>query len=647
MTPTGTKIAHEAGDLAGYAGLPRDATDRLLHELSDQRILRPLGRGDAKDERYEIFHDVLAPATLAWRAQHEAERRLAGERDAAKRRHRRLAALAGSALAALAVLAVIAAYALSQRSDAEANAREARARALEAQALALRTTDPEQSLRLALAAAESVPRSESERVLRASLLAARAQTVIQTGGPLVAAGETHGALVAEQADGTSLRVDAAAGRATTLDAAAGRTRAAQVGVGGAIVTSTDGTVAVDGRPIDGVAAADGAALAGDGRRAAILRGTDAVIVSVPDGRALRTLEHPVQVSAVAFAAGGTIATGDVDGVIRLWDAGVAAPRLLRGHAADTRIFTLAGSADGSLVASGGADGTARVWKVVSGDLVAVLSAHDNYVDAVAFSPDAKHLATGSTDHTARIWRIADSRALIVLAGHRGAVRSVAYTSAAGLLTASSDGTMRLWDATPEPALEADAASAFHPGPPGSRAVAPDGTVAAIAGQTVEVVRPDGTRFQLQGHTADVNSVAFSRDGRSIVTASVDHTARIWDATSGRLVHPLRGHFASVSDARFSPDGRWVVTAGPTKVGLWDAETGQQVTYIAGPGGRLTSVAFGDDGRTIAAVTDDGALGTFDCTFCGDLGSLTALARERLQTTGRALSPEERTRYLGG
>ena len=405
VTPTGTKIAHEAGDLAGYAGLPRDATDRLLHELSDQRILRPLGRGDAKDERYEIFHDVLAPATLAWRAQHEAEQRLARERESARRRHRRLAALAGSALAALAVLAVVAAYALSQRSDAEANAREARARALESQALALRATDPEQSLRLALAAAESVPGDESERVLRASLLAARTQTVIQTDGPLVAAGEANGELIAEQADGTSLRVDAAAGRATELAAGAGRTRAAQVGAAGAIVTATDGTVAVDGRPIDGVAAADGAALAGDGQRAAILRGSDAVIVSVPGGRPLRTLEHPVPVSAVAFVAADTIATGDVDGVIRLWDAGDAPPRLLRGHATGTRIFSLAASADGSLLASGGADGTARVWEVASGDLVAVLSAHDNFVDAVAFSPDAKHLATGSTDHTARIWRI--------------------------------------------------------------------------------------------------------------------------------------------------------------------------------------------------------------------------------------------------
>ena len=91
----------------------------------------------------------------------------------------------------------------------------------------------------------------------------------------------------------------------------------------------------------------------------------------------------------------------------------------------------------------------------------------------------------------------------------------------------------------------------------------------------------------------------------------------------------------------------MVTAGPTKVGLWDAETGQLVTYIAGPGGRLTSVAFGDDGRTIAAVTDDGALVSFECTFCGGLDSLAALARERLQTRSRALPPGERARYLGG
>ena len=74
--------------------------------------------------RYEIFHDVLAPAVLAWRTRHEAERALERERAAARRRHRRLAVVAAVALVALAGTTALAVWALSQRADArEAGAR--------------------------------------------------------------------------------------------------------------------------------------------------------------------------------------------------------------------------------------------------------------------------------------------------------------------------------------------------------------------------------------------------------------------------------------------------------------------------------------------------------------------------------------------
>ena len=126
---------------------------------------------------------------------------------------------------------------------------------------------------------------------------------------------------------------------------------------------------------------------------------------------------------------------------------------------------------------------------------------------------------------------------------------MAYTSAAGLLTASSDGTLRS-------RCDAGAGAAGGGHPPSTRTAPlagrrPDGSVATIAGQR-STWSADGTRFQLQGHGDDVTSVAFSRDGRSIVTASVDHIARIWDARSGRLVEPLRGHFGSVSDRASAP-----------------------------------------------------------------------------------------------
>jgi hypothetical protein len=67
VTPSGTKIAHRASDLAAYAEVPADRVGLLLEGLSGQqaRILRGTGDG-----RYEIYHDVLAAAILDWRARH-------------------------------------------------------------------------------------------------------------------------------------------------------------------------------------------------------------------------------------------------------------------------------------------------------------------------------------------------------------------------------------------------------------------------------------------------------------------------------------------------------------------------------------------------------------------------------------------------
>src|SRR5205823_4358880 len=65
---------------------------------------------------------------------------------------------------------------------------------------------------------------------------------------------------------------------------------------------------------------------------------------------------------------------------------------------------------------------------------------------------------------------------------------------------------------------------------------------------------------LAGHAGSVVTASFSPDGRSIVTASTDHTGKIFDAESGRELLPLLGHAAYVTGVAFSPDGRRVLTS---------------------------------------------------------------------------------------
>ena len=65
---------------------------------------------------------------------------------------------------------------------------------------------------------------------------------------------------------------------------------------------------------------------------------------------------------------------------------------------------------------------------------------------------------------------------------------------------------------------------------------------------------------LKGHTSRVSSVAFSPDGKQIVSGSYDTTVRRWDAATGQQLLPaLEGHTSSVSSVAFSPDGKQIPT----------------------------------------------------------------------------------------
>ena len=76
VTPSGTKIAHEAADLAKYAGATQSDVMPVLAKLGEERILRSVEGSGGRDSRYEIFHDVLAEPVLAWKASHETSRAL-------------------------------------------------------------------------------------------------------------------------------------------------------------------------------------------------------------------------------------------------------------------------------------------------------------------------------------------------------------------------------------------------------------------------------------------------------------------------------------------------------------------------------------------------------------------------------------------
>ncbi|MDR3637612.1 MAG: serine/threonine protein kinase [Isosphaeraceae bacterium] len=160
------------------------------------------------------------------------------------------------------------------------------------------------------------------------------------------------------------------------------------------------------------------------------------------------------------------------------------------------------------------------------------------------------------------------------------------------------------------------------------AVSPDGRTVASASfdHTVRLwdVAAGQPRRTLNGHTERVYSVAFNADGSRLVSASADRTAIVWDARSGDLLYILRGHLDNVRCATFNPAGDRVATVSwDGTLRIWEAATGLPADTIPAGAGRMTRVAFSPDGRLVAlggtagrAEVWDHATGRLAQTFLG-------------------------------
>ena len=123
-----------------------------------------------------------------------------------------------------------------------------------------------------------------------------------------------------------------------------------------------------------------------------------------------------------------------------------------------------------------------------------------------------------------------------------------------------------------------------------------------------------------------SSAEFSPDGKRIVTASGDKTARIWDAETYQQIAVLKGHEDAVSSAAFSPDGKRIVTASADTAKIWDAKTYAAISALSGDNCEIMSAAFSPDG---------GAWSPSPVTWRRGYGTLKPLRRLPRSKGGRA------------
>lgn len=112
------------------------------------------------------------------------------------------------------------------------------------------------------------------------------------------------------------------------------------------------------------------------------------------------------------------------------------------------------------------------------------------------------------------------------------------------------------------------------------------------------------KYSRKGHNNSVNSVAFSSDGKKVVTGSYDNTAIIWNAETGDTIRTLRGPRGDVTSVAFSSDGKKVVAGSWETAIIWNAETGDTIRTLRGHRYRVNSVAFSPNSSMIVTGSND-------------------------------------------
>jgi WD40 repeat protein/serine/threonine protein kinase len=330
--------------------------------------------------------------------------------------------------------------------------------------------------------------------------------------------------------------------------------------------------------------------------------------------------------------GRVLATGSVDGIVRLWDVGTGAElaSVQANNAAGVR--QLGFTADGKVLFSGGMSRPpgekpwrfeGKLWDVVAagkpGDPGATVTLHlrATLPDAsgpFAFRSDGRLLAYGTRDRSVSLWDVRASKECAGVRGLPGEVTALALSPDGTALAATlSDSSLHLWEAVvpadggPDALPSALRERAVHAGERPPLALSPDGKLLVVQGPVGEAHLRDivtgELRGSLKGRPNGFVNLLFAPDGKTLagvidqfreVGRPPQEEGSLWDVASGRQLALLDSAGGSLA---FTPDSKTLVSAGKAGTIVWDTATGRER-------GRLKPSLFED---APIAVTPDGRM----------------------------------------
>lgn len=317
------------------------------------------------------------------------------------------------------------------------------------------------------------------------------------------------------------------------------------------------------------------------------------------GATLHVLKgHTDWVNSVVVVDGRRVVSASDDGTLRLWDLDSGTTlQIFEGHDGVVRSVEMLGN--GHIVSTG--ISTMRVWDLTSGKTIHSLSHKDSPNFPMVSLADGRVTVTGITNRLLVQNRV-PKEASQVLECHADSVSSIAVLDARRVVSASWDGTLRIWDLASGnhlKTLEGHISHVTSVAVPGA-----DRLVSASWDQSLLVwdLRTGRILQTLQGHTRDIESVAVL-DAKRVVSASRDKTLRVWNLESGETLQTFQGHTGNVNSVAVINANRMVSGSEDHTLRLWDLESGELLQILQGHTSSVNSVAVLDPERVASASFD--------------------------------------------
>ncbi|MBE0669191.1 MAG: hypothetical protein IH588_01265 [Anaerolineales bacterium] len=358
------------------------------------------------------------------------------------------------------------------------------------------------------------------------------------------------------------------------------------------------------------------------------------------GKEIARMTNNGYVSSLAFSPDGKyVVSGGCDqldsnynciqGSARVWETTTG--KEFARVAYDGNVESVAFSPDGKYVVSKTGDITVRVWEVTTGKEISHM-VHDNYVFSAAFSPDGKYVTSRSTDGTVRVWETSTGKEIAHMR-HDDFLPAFSFSpdsqyvvsGGCDLLNALKyciQGSARVW----ETGTGKEIARMTYEGAVDSVTFSPDGKYVVsggcdqqdfnyicIQGSARTWEANTGKEIARMTHEGDVSSVAFSPDGKYVVSGSADKTARVWEASTGIEVSRMT-YEGAVNFVAYDPDGKYVLSGGCDQLDfnyicakgsarVWETAMGEEIAHMT-QNAAVTSIAFSGDSKYVVSGSDD-------------------------------------------